>query len=466
MIIKYFIRLCQRKKLKFDRKLKSFLNDEMIQELHDFEEKAFYEYNHASQIARKEKMEERVHNTSNKVENINTRIDDIFAKENLTKLSLYKVESRLQKLEEFTFEILDQIQQLAIQLKPKSLNHSLDNNKDENSLKEEQTLNEAKYSTSASKSRPFLRRRMLSESNANEINDESKNLQLSNSFRKKTSSETKTLNKSMTKIDDKGDKDLSQTGLHTLVPVGDDILNELIMKSEKNDDHENVSKSIDQYTLHPFVYLQPVVKPPLNEYTSITDCIDTTEFDRAPSPPPSFLFQKDNTHSFLSSKEANEYCAAETVRSTIARQESEMLILAEESEHVIYTQMLNKMVRNPTKKKKLLKSSKVDAVEDNKSSINTINEEDKTIEPDLAKPYNDEVFSLELSEDKSIENDQVEDDQLTPLDSKNHHDRNNNLEKAKNLLNENHRNSSQIWFVQSEADVLCLELDEDENTNC
>ena len=38
----------------------------MIQELHDFEEKVFYEYSHASQIARKEKMEERVHNTSNK----------------------------------------------------------------------------------------------------------------------------------------------------------------------------------------------------------------------------------------------------------------------------------------------------------------------------------------------------------------------------------------------------------------
>jgi hypothetical protein len=46
--------------------IESFLNEEMIHELHDFEEKAFYEYNHASQIARKEKMEERVHNTSNK----------------------------------------------------------------------------------------------------------------------------------------------------------------------------------------------------------------------------------------------------------------------------------------------------------------------------------------------------------------------------------------------------------------
>ena len=38
----------------------------MIQELHDFEEKAFFEYNHTMQISHKEKMEERVHSTSKK----------------------------------------------------------------------------------------------------------------------------------------------------------------------------------------------------------------------------------------------------------------------------------------------------------------------------------------------------------------------------------------------------------------
>ena len=374
----------------------------------------------------------------------------------------------MQKLEEFTFEILDQLQQLTIQLKQKSLNHSLDYyNKDENCGKEEhfqqQNSNETKLSASH-KSRPYLRRRIFSESHSNEVNDELKNLQQTNSFRKKTSNEAKLLSKSVTKIDNKGDTDLSRSGLH-LTHVGDEILNELIINSKETDKNEIVSKSIDQYTLHPFVYLQPVVKVPINEYTSITDCIDTTDVDRAPSPPPSFLFQKDNTHSYLSSREANEYCAAETVRSTIARQESEMLILAEESEHVIYTQMLNKMIKNPTKKKKLLKSSKVDDVDDNNSCVNTINDEDSNLE--RAKTDNEEVFSLEMSEDKSIQNDPVDDDdQLTPLGSNNHHDRNNNLEKAKSLLNENHRNSSQIWFVQSEADVLCLDLDEDENTNC
>jgi len=41
---------------------------------------------------------------------------------------------------------------------------------------------------------------------------------------------------------------------------------------------------LDQYTLHPFVYLHPVIKPPLAEYTSITDCIDTSVIDRPVSP--------------------------------------------------------------------------------------------------------------------------------------------------------------------------------------
>lgn len=39
----------------------------MIQELHDFEENAFYEYNHSLQISHKEKMEEKVAFTSNKL---------------------------------------------------------------------------------------------------------------------------------------------------------------------------------------------------------------------------------------------------------------------------------------------------------------------------------------------------------------------------------------------------------------
>lgn len=41
---------------------------------------------------------------------------------------------------------------------------------------------------------------------------------------------------------------------------------------------------LDQYTIHPFVFLHPVIKPPLAEYTSITDCIDTSTIERPVSP--------------------------------------------------------------------------------------------------------------------------------------------------------------------------------------
>ena len=38
----------------------------MVQRLHDFEEKAFYEYDRDLQLAEKEKMEEKVNYTTNK----------------------------------------------------------------------------------------------------------------------------------------------------------------------------------------------------------------------------------------------------------------------------------------------------------------------------------------------------------------------------------------------------------------
>lgn len=52
------------------------------------------------------------HFTLKSVENISARIDDIYFKENMTKMSLYKVELRLQKLEDFTFEAIEQLSSL------------------------------------------------------------------------------------------------------------------------------------------------------------------------------------------------------------------------------------------------------------------------------------------------------------------------------------------------------------------
>ncbi len=108
LIIKYFIRLCQRKKIKFDRKLKAFLSDEMVQRLNDFEQQCFYRYSCQLTKSRNDMSEEKISHTAAEVDSISSRIDDIFFKENLTKISLYNVEMRLQKLEELIVDKLGQ----------------------------------------------------------------------------------------------------------------------------------------------------------------------------------------------------------------------------------------------------------------------------------------------------------------------------------------------------------------------
>lgn len=125
-----------------------------------------------------------------------------------------------------------------------------------------------------------------------------------------------------------------------------------------------VSHGLDAHTLHPFVYLNSVFqKPPTTEYTSITDCIDTTNIDRPPSPqillpsrpsvsPTSYSSTTAEAGKFISKKEMNsnlanldDFTRGQSQRNRVARQESEMLRLAEESQHVIISQLANKIIR-------------------------------------------------------------------------------------------------------------------------
>lgn len=84
----------------------------MVARLHDFEERCFHLYSCTLEESISDLMEEKVNRTKNSVENISARIDDIYFKENMTKMSLYKVELRLQKLEDFTFEAIEQLNSL------------------------------------------------------------------------------------------------------------------------------------------------------------------------------------------------------------------------------------------------------------------------------------------------------------------------------------------------------------------
>lgn len=70
-----------------------------------------------------------------------------------------------------------------------------------------------------------------------------------------------------------------------------------------------------------------------------------------------FFFSNNNSEA----ANLNDYCSNESTRSAVARQESEILRLAEESQHVIISQMLTKLVKT----KERGTESKSDSIEQN-----------------------------------------------------------------------------------------------------
>ena len=122
-----------------------------------------------------------------------------------------------------------------------------------------------------------------------------------------------------------------------------------------------VSHGLDHNTLHPFVHLTSVFqKPPISEYTSITDSIDTSKIDRPPSPQMILPWNSrtplsDDRASSKTCKKVQEldsnlsnlddFTRGQSHRNRVARQESEMLRLAEESQHVILSQLANKIIK-------------------------------------------------------------------------------------------------------------------------
>ena len=604
-----------------------------------------------------------------RVENISARIDDIFFKENMTKLSLYKVELRLQKLEEFNYEAISQLNNLCNMLKVNyNLSKPMPNKNSETdfmteydprmSLKASRrrnvTINDGnsyynnvfsqlpKYNSRSSlrmsrsshknsstennnqerrdqdesnRLRPQLdedyhvpsfqhqhsdlshykelknrRKRMFSEgqsyeeapssfvarkttpkkSNEKASDDEtdpskikvdtdetieSKYLQeyakkISNagksnlssssssvsSLSKRKSKEKSTASEAHDENEDKpainkqhrARKEASKTSLEKKSRE-----DKVEWENESETDEEDVEKSIlkkiyksnldqqalltsqmstglDQYTIHPFVYLHSVIKPPLAEYTSITDCIDTSNIDRPPSPPVSssvtnkpFLFSSltnnDSSNKFLAGK-LSDYCSKESARSVVARQESEILRLAEESQHVIISQMLNKLVKQTsvssdygdsaslaTPRHKMSNenqlTSTIDEVASPKFTISSdtpsiksksmkTNQEDEDIvdldmfareESALSKPSRNSSSKPSINEENENRRKSTKSQASNRNKIKSNEPRLQSPPSAKlNIpLNAMDRNSSQIFYAQSQANVFCMTIDDE-----
>ena len=623
MIVKYLIRLCQRKKIKFDRKLKAFLSDDMIQRLHDFEENCFYEYNCEMELSLSNTMEEKINQTRDKVESISARLDDIFFKENVTKLSLYKVELRLQKLEELNYEAINQLSSIYNLLR---INNKSDNNLEdvaENDLFADSIINKRSrkrtvtisdtnqliYQDEGSKNiddrltRSLLRLNRFNRSISSQSSQTSapNKLQIHRNssvnsneattttttdnklrHRKRVTSDT-TSSIAHTDIEPNDDKKLMHQDssiekkylkkVSKKIANNEEIMNldeefstsssssssseinmnitaikrnsqekpvirneEIVVEIDSNEN--NVTKKVssnqliqsqmiglEQYTIHPFVYLPTVVRPPIAEYTSITDCIDTSTIDRPPSPPVStsiankynvfFSNQNDQpstfsmTSSIKESKNPNlkEYCSGESARSIVARQESEILRLAEESQHVIINQLLNNIVKksdspslkqkssknNKTKEKDtLLSTKKIKPSLTKTSTIDETNDEEPLIENNQMQPsilLNEENETIKKTETQANKKNKKNDHfalSFTSSSSSSHtpisilHDdstlspkNDSAIERIKLLplsstakipLNPIDRKSSQIFYAQSQANALCLHIDDDDTT--
>lgn len=461
-------------------------------------------------------------------------------------MSLYKVELRLQKLEEFAFETMEKINAIANSLSSKNserydflntsqyslVNRSRRRNVTVGESFERSHLHQIS-SVPTKLSRSPINRYMKSISNiesgqkkmtdkkyegtdiisaderrkkfsalnqvdtkicelterSNDFPNSEENLE--ENYLKKQSELKKSKNLSDSSLDSLNRADnLGDTTKESDSDTSDDDMPGKILKSiytSRSDSQQNSSQfqtGLDQYTLHPFVYLHPVIKPPLAEYTSITDCIDTSNIDRPPSPSilnksGNFKLNELNKFNLDKMPSLNEYCSNDTARSAVARQESEILRLAEESQHVIISQMLNKIVK--TDESGFQESRDDDMhtpifnLEGDKSPENlsspTIGKKSPVI--NFSKDSNDDQDQRTNSETNSqlIVN---EEDETGKLSSFKNNKFFSNMPKSvkKTAFKTNsipltmlERNSSQIFYAHSQANALCSNESEREEEN-
>ncbi|KAK9497367.1 hypothetical protein O3M35_004699 [Rhynocoris fuscipes] len=102
LLIKFLRRKLQGVQETYDNGLKLFLDAEDLERLYDFEEEAVEGYFREKETKLHQSTEERIKQTTDRVENMYQKIEDINHKENNQNSSLQAVEFRLRKLEEIT----------------------------------------------------------------------------------------------------------------------------------------------------------------------------------------------------------------------------------------------------------------------------------------------------------------------------------------------------------------------------
>uniref|UniRef100_A0A8C6MZX5 Transient receptor potential cation channel, subfamily M, member 1 n=1 Tax=Mus spicilegus TaxID=10103 RepID=A0A8C6MZX5_MUSSI len=96
-----------------DRGLKLFLSDEELKKLHEFEEQCVQEHFREKEDEQQSSSDERIRVTSERVENMSMRLEEINERENFMKTSLQTVDLRLSQLEELSGRMVSALENLA-----------------------------------------------------------------------------------------------------------------------------------------------------------------------------------------------------------------------------------------------------------------------------------------------------------------------------------------------------------------
>ncbi|XP_033120583.1 transient receptor potential cation channel subfamily M member 1-like isoform X2 [Anneissia japonica] len=103
---------CRNPRPSRDKGLKLFLPEEDIRILNDFEEECMELYFRSKEAQVKTSSEQRLKVTSERVENVELKLDEIIAKENLIKVNLNSLDTRLNALESVCFQTVHSVRYL------------------------------------------------------------------------------------------------------------------------------------------------------------------------------------------------------------------------------------------------------------------------------------------------------------------------------------------------------------------
>lgn len=98
--------------MKYENFVELFLNDDEVEKLHDFEEECCDDFHRARDIKLMTSQEERIRRTTDRVEFISMKLDDLTQKQNVSKLSLQSLELKMKTIEDLVQNTLTAVQSL------------------------------------------------------------------------------------------------------------------------------------------------------------------------------------------------------------------------------------------------------------------------------------------------------------------------------------------------------------------